>query len=221
MDRRAFIKRAGSSGVGVAAAAGLAAPAIAQSMPKLSWRCTSSSRRRSTPSSAGPRRWRASFAKSTDGNFDIQIFAAGEIVPGLQAADAVAAGTVELCHTASYYYWGKDPTYALATAVPFMFNDRQMNAWLYYGGGNQLLNDYFATHSSTPCPAAIRAPRWAAGTARRSTPSPTQRPQDADRRLRRQGAGAARARAAADRRRRHLSGAGEGNDRRRGVGRPL
>ncbi|MET0597001.1 MAG: TRAP transporter substrate-binding protein [Mesorhizobium sp.] len=145
MHRRAFIKRAGSSGIGVAAATGLAAPAVAQSMPKLSWRCTSSFPKALDTIFGGAETMARFVRETTDGNFDIQIFAAGEIVPGLQAADAVAAGTVELCHTAAYYYWGKDPTYALATAVPFMFNDRQMNAWLYYGGGNQLLNDYFAT----------------------------------------------------------------------------
>ena len=66
-------------------------------------------------------------------------------MPGLQAADAATAGTVECCHTASYYYWGKDPTYALATAVPFSLNVRQMNAWMYYGGGNDLLNEFYAT----------------------------------------------------------------------------
>ena len=66
-------------------------------------------------------------------------------MPGLQAADAAAAGTVEACHTASYYYWGKDPTWALATAVPFGMNERQMNAWMYFGGGNDLLNEFYAT----------------------------------------------------------------------------
>ena len=57
------------------------------------------------------------------------MFAAGEIVPGLQAAEAVGAGTVEMCHTASYYYVGKDPTYAFGTAVPFGLNSRMQNAW--------------------------------------------------------------------------------------------
>ena len=61
-------------------------------------------------------------ADMTDNKFQIQVFAAGEIVPGLQAADAVTNGTVESCHTASYYYWGKDPTFAFATAVPFGLN---------------------------------------------------------------------------------------------------
>ena len=55
----------------------------------------------------------------TDGNFEIQVFPAGEIVPTPQAAEAVGTNTVEMAHTCSYYYWGKDPTFALGTAVPF------------------------------------------------------------------------------------------------------
>jgi TRAP-type mannitol/chloroaromatic compound transport system substrate-binding protein len=147
MDRRSFIKRAGLAGAGVGATTALAAPAIAQTTPKVSWRCTSSFPK-ALDTIYGAAQTMANYVReSTDGNFDIQVFAAGEIVPGLQAADAATAGTVEMCHTACYYYWGKDPTWALATAVPFMFNVRQMNGWLYYGGGNDLLNEFFATQN--------------------------------------------------------------------------
>jgi TRAP-type mannitol/chloroaromatic compound transport system substrate-binding protein len=83
-------------------------------------------------------------SEATDGNFQIQVFAAGELVPGLQAADATAAGTVEACHTVAYYYWGKDPTWALGSAVPFALNARGQNAWLYHGGGNDLFNEFLA-----------------------------------------------------------------------------
>ena len=48
-------------------------------------------------------------AEATDNKFQIQSFAAGEIVPGLQATDAVSSGTVEMAHTAPYYYVGKGP----------------------------------------------------------------------------------------------------------------
>ena len=115
MDRRTFFKKAGIAGTGVAAASALSAPAIAQSMPKITWRCTSSFPK-ALDTIYGAAETMAEFVKgATDGNFEIQVFAAGEIVPGLQAADAAAAGTVEMAHTASYYYWGKDPTYALGT----------------------------------------------------------------------------------------------------------
>src|SRR5690606_7305322 len=140
-------------GAGAAAAATLAAPAIAQSNPKVSWRCTSSFPK-SLDTIFGAAETMAKYVReSTDGNFDIQVFAAGEIVPGLQAMDAAAAGTVEMCHTACYYYWGKDPTWALATAVPFSLNNRQMDAWLYHGGGNDLLNEFFSKHGLYGMPA--------------------------------------------------------------------
>ena len=64
-------------------------------------------------------------AEATDNQFQIQSFAAGEIVPGLQAMDAVTSGTVETCYTVDYYYFGKDPTFALFCAVPFGLSTRQ------------------------------------------------------------------------------------------------
>ena len=83
----------------------------------------------------------------SDGNFEIQVFPAGEIVPTPQAAEAVGTNTIEMAHTCSYYYWGKDPTFALGTAVPFGLNARLMNSWLYEGGGNDLLNAFYAKHN--------------------------------------------------------------------------
>ena len=138
MKRREFLKTAG---IGLTASA-VAAPAIAQSTPEIKWRLTSS-----FPKSLDTL-WGAAetFAKyvgeSTDNKFQVQTFAAGEIVPGLQAADAVSNGTVEACHTATYYYIGKDPTFALFCAVPFGLNSRQQNAWFYDGDGLKLMNDF-------------------------------------------------------------------------------
>ena len=81
-------------------------------------------------------------AEATDNKFQIQSFAAGEIVPGLQVLDAVQNGTVEMCHTATYYFIGKDPTWALFCAVPFGLNTRQQNAWYYDGDGLKLMNEF-------------------------------------------------------------------------------
>ena len=82
-------------------------------------------------------------AETTDNKFIIQPFAAGEIVPGLSAADAVTSGNIEMCHTVSYYYFGKDPTFALPCAVPFGPNARMQNAWWYHGGGREMMNDFY------------------------------------------------------------------------------
>jgi TRAP-type mannitol/chloroaromatic compound transport system substrate-binding protein len=143
MQRRKFLRTAGVGSAAVAASATLAAPAIAQSMPELNWRLTSS-----FPKSLDTLYGAAEFmsnavAEATDSKFKIRVFAAGEIVPGLQVADAVQNGTVEMGHTASYYFSGKDLTFALGTAVPFGLNTRQMDAWLTHGSGEQLLNDFY------------------------------------------------------------------------------
>jgi len=68
-------------------------------------------------------------------------------VPTPQAAEAVGTNTIEMAHTCSYYYVGKDPAFAFGTAVPFGLNARLMNAWLYEGGGNDLLNAFYAKHN--------------------------------------------------------------------------
>jgi TRAP-type mannitol/chloroaromatic compound transport system substrate-binding protein len=144
MDRRRFITRSGTL---AAAATTLAAPAIAQSSPELKWRLTSSFPK-SLDTIYGAAEVFAKFvSEASDNRFQIQCFPAGEIVPGLQAADKVSDGTVEMAHTCSYYYWGKDPTFAFGTAVPFGLNSRQQNAWFYHGGGNELLNEFYAPYN--------------------------------------------------------------------------
>ncbi len=143
MDRRGFIRKSALGALGVAGAGALSTPAIAQSLPKVQWRCTSSFPKSLDTIYGGADDLAKYVKEATDGNFEIQVFASGEIVPGLQAADAVSDGTVEMCHTASYYFVGKDPTWALGAAIPFGLNARAMNAWFYYGNGIDLLNEFF------------------------------------------------------------------------------
>jgi TRAP-type mannitol/chloroaromatic compound transport system substrate-binding protein len=139
MKRRQFLQ-----GAGVAAAAGaIAAPAIAQSMPELKWRMTSSFPRNLDALFGAAVVFTRAVAEATDNKFQITLFPPGAIVPALQAADAVTAGNVEMAHTASYYYFGKDPTFALGTAVPFGLNSRMQAAWMFHGGGNELMNDFY------------------------------------------------------------------------------
>src|SRR5713101_3455110 len=152
MKRREFLKAAGLTGIATAAT-GVAMPAIAQSMPELKWRCTSSFPKSLDTIYGGAETFAKAVAEITDNKFQIQVFAAGELVPGLNAADAVTNGTVEMCNTASYYYVGKDPTYAFGTAVPFGLNSRMQNAWMYFGGGMDLMNEFYkkANIYAIPC----------------------------------------------------------------------
>ncbi|MET3856213.1 MULTISPECIES: TRAP transporter substrate-binding protein [unclassified Rhizobium] len=153
MDRRSFIKKAGATGAGAVAAGALAAPAIAQENPKISWRMTSSFPKSLDTIYGGADDVAKHVAAATDGNFQIQTFAAAEIVPALEAADAVSSGTVEAAHTCSYYFVGKDPTYAIGTAIPFGLNGRLTNAWFYEGNGNALMNEFYATQGIYAMPA--------------------------------------------------------------------
>ncbi|ALA18367.1 MULTISPECIES: TRAP transporter substrate-binding protein [Chelatococcus] len=139
MKRRQFLTAAGT---GLAAGA-VAMPAIAQSMPEVKWRLTSSFPKSLDTIFGAAELFAKAVSEATDGKFQIQVFAAGELVPGLQALDAVQNSTVEMCHSASYYYVGKDPTYALGTAVPFGLNARMMNAWFLHGGGLEVLNEFY------------------------------------------------------------------------------
>jgi TRAP-type mannitol/chloroaromatic compound transport system substrate-binding protein len=158
---------------------------------------------------APPRSIAKKVAGLTDNKFQIRVFAPGEIVPALQALDAVQNNTVEMCHYAGYYFVGKDPTFGFDAGVPFGLTARQQNAWMLQGGGLQLMREFMADYNAVPFPPATPARRWAAGSARRSRRSTTSRasrcasPASAAR------SGQARRGAAADRRRRHLSGAGD------------
>ena len=148
MKRRAFLQKAA---VGLAAGT-VAAPAIAQSQPAIQWRLASSFTKSLDTIFGAAEIVSKRVAEITENKFQIRVFAAGEIVPGLQVLDAVQNGTVECGHTAPYYYVGKDPAFALGTAVPFGLNARQQIAWKYYGGGHeamaQLFKDYNVVHIS-------------------------------------------------------------------------
>ncbi|EJW11733.1 TRAP transporter solute receptor [Rhodovulum sp. PH10] len=151
MKRRQFL---GALGAGTAAAATtVAAPAIAQSAPEVRWRLASSFPKSLDTIYGAAEVMAKQVSDMTDGKFQIQVFAGGEIVPGLQALDATTSGTVEMCHTVSYYYVGKDPTFAIAAAVPFGLNARQQNAWLFQNGGNEEFNRFFKKYGvyGLPC----------------------------------------------------------------------
>ncbi|MFL5096247.1 MAG: TRAP transporter substrate-binding protein, partial [Xanthobacteraceae bacterium] len=126
-----------------------AAPAIAQSMPEIKWRMPTSWPKSLDTLYGGAEMMAKVVGEATDNKFQIQPFAGGEIVPGLQVLDAVQNGTVEIGHTASYYYFGKDPTFTFGSAVPFGPNMRINQAWYMLGGGKEVLNEFYKKYNVT------------------------------------------------------------------------
>lgn len=139
MERRSFLKKAA---VGASAGA-IAAPALAQSQPTINWRLASSFPKSLDTIYGGAETLSKRVSELTGGKFNIRVFAGGEIVPALQVVDAVQAGTVEMGHSAGYYYFGKDPTFCFDAAVPFGLTSRQQTAWMDQGGGMKLMRDFY------------------------------------------------------------------------------
>jgi TRAP-type mannitol/chloroaromatic compound transport system substrate-binding protein len=153
MKRREFLKNAG---LGTAAGATLlAAQASAQTggLPTVNWRLAASWPKSLDTLYGGAELVAKRVGQATGGKFNIKVFAAGEIVGGLQVLDAVQNGTVECGHTATYYFFGKDPTFAFSCAIPFGMNARQQNAWMYHGGGLELMREFFKEYNVIQFPA--------------------------------------------------------------------
>jgi TRAP-type mannitol/chloroaromatic compound transport system substrate-binding protein len=149
MQRRSFLKNTGLAGI---LAAG-SAPAFAQGAGEVKWRLASSFPKSLDTLFGGAEVISKRCASATNGKFQIQVFAAGEIVPGLQVLDAVQNATVQCCHTAPYYFFGKDPTFAFSCAIPFGMSARQQNAWMYHGGGLELMREFMKDYNVYNIPA--------------------------------------------------------------------
>ncbi|MBS7700167.1 MULTISPECIES: TRAP transporter substrate-binding protein [unclassified Chelatococcus] len=142
--RRDFLKHLAIA----ASATTVAAPAIAQSSPKIRWRMTESFPNTLPNLYGAAELFAKQVAEATDGNFQIQILAPGEIVGAAQALDAVQNGTVESAHTSGNYFIGKEIAFAFGTGLPFGLNARQHDAWWHLGDGSKLFNEVLANYNA-------------------------------------------------------------------------
>jgi TRAP-type mannitol/chloroaromatic compound transport system substrate-binding protein len=171
MERRSFVRSAGLAGV---LAAG-AAPAIVHAQAAVRWRIASSFPKSLDTIFGAAEVFAKKVGELSGGKFQVTVHAAGELMPAFGVVDGVQNGTVEACHTVPYYFFGKDETFALGAAIPFGLNSRQMSAWMFEGNGLKLMREFYAGYNMINFPAATPAPRWPAGTARRSSRWPTSR----------------------------------------------
>ncbi|MXN65281.1 twin-arginine translocation signal domain-containing protein [Stappia sp. GBMRC 2046] len=139
MDRRSFLKKAGVGAGATAAAATLAAPAIAQSSTDM---VIVSTWPRDFPGlGISAQRLAARIGELTEGRIAVQYFAAGERVGAFDSFDEVASGNAQGYIGADYYWKGKHPAWAYFTAVPFGLTYAEFDAWIKYGGGQELWDE--------------------------------------------------------------------------------
>jgi len=148
MDRRSLIKNAGIAGV---LAAGVAPAVHAQAT--IRWRLASSFPKSLDTIFGGAVVFAESVKAMSGGKFEISTHAAGELMPAFGVVDGVQQGTVEVAHTAPYYFFGKDECFALGCAIPFGLNSRQMTAWMYHGNGLKLMREFYAKYNFINFPA--------------------------------------------------------------------
>jgi TRAP-type mannitol/chloroaromatic compound transport system substrate-binding protein len=142
MERRSFIRHAGIGGV---LAAGIAPAVHAQAA--IRWRLASSFPKSLDTIYGAAEIFAKQIGAMSGGKFQVTVAAPGEIVPAFGVVDAVQNATVEMAHTAPYYFFGKDPTFALGCAIPFGLNSRQMTAWMFEGNGLKLMREFYAAYN--------------------------------------------------------------------------
>ncbi|PPE68440.1 TRAP transporter substrate-binding protein [Caldimonas thermodepolymerans] len=143
MERRSFIRSAGLAGV---LASGIA-PAVVHAQTTLRWRLASSFPKTLDTIYGGAEVFAQKVSEMTGGKFQITVHAAGELMPAFGVVDGVQNATVEIAHTAPYYFFGKDDTFAIGGAIPFGMNSRQMTAWMHEGNGMKLMREFYANYN--------------------------------------------------------------------------
>ena len=141
MDRRKALKHAGLAGVLTAAAA----PAV-HAQAAVRWRLASSFPRSLDTIYGSAEVFSKAIKEMSGGKFEVSVHAAGELMPAFGVVDGVQNGTVEIAHTAPYYFFGKNEAFAIGGAIPFGMNSRQLTAWNVDGNGGKLMREFYAEY---------------------------------------------------------------------------
>ncbi len=142
MDRRSLIKNAGIAGV---LAAGVAPAVHAQAAVR--WRLASSFPKSLDTIYGSAEVFAKAVKEMSGGKFEVSVHAAGELMPAFGVVDALENGTVEMAHTAPYYFFGKNEAFSIGGAIPFGMNSRQLTAWIVDGNGGKLMREFYAKYN--------------------------------------------------------------------------
>ncbi|MHB0775065.1 TRAP transporter substrate-binding protein [Halomonas sp. WWR20] len=147
MQRRQFLTT-----LGAGAAGAVCAPFVstARAQETVTWKMVTSWPQNFPALGTGANDFAKRIEALSGGRMRVHVYGAGEMVPALEVFDAVASGTAQMGHSASYYWRGKAPAAQYFTAVPFGMNTTETNAWLYQGGGMALWDELYAKHNLKP-----------------------------------------------------------------------
>lgn len=155
MDRRAFLKKAGTAGAAAATTMAVVSypgkPTHAQS--RFNWRLAMSFGITNPVTGTSMVQMSKDLAKLSQGKLRVKIFGAGELVPAFGVFDAVRQGSIHMMFSASYYWAGKVPATQFTCSVPFGMNAQQTNSWMYWGGGLELWHDFYGRQGLITFPA--------------------------------------------------------------------
>ncbi|MCV0426992.1 MAG: TRAP transporter substrate-binding protein [Roseibium sp.] len=145
INRRALLGATAVAGTAV-----LSAPAIAQEKATIEWKLVTSWPKNLPGPGVTAQRIVDQVSKMSAGHFRIRLYAAGELVPPLEVFDAVAAGTAQMAHTASFFWQGKIPASVYFTAIPFGLLPHEHITWIEQGGGQALWDDLYVPFGLKP-----------------------------------------------------------------------
>jgi TRAP-type mannitol/chloroaromatic compound transport system substrate-binding protein len=144
LKRREFLKTATVSSAAMAAtaaASSLPKPALAQDAKK--WRMQTTWPKNFPGLGTGANKLAEFIGAASKGRLTVEVFGGGEIVPAFETMDAVSSGTLEMGHGAPYYWKGKVPATQFIASIPFGFNVMEQNAWIQFGGGQELADKVY------------------------------------------------------------------------------
>ena len=145
IDRRSLLSGAGALGT-----AALAAPAPSIAADSTVWRMVTTWPRNAPGVGVNAQRFADRVGAMSGGRLQIELAAAGELIPAFEALDAVQQGTADLCHSAPFFWLGKSPALNYFGSIPLGLLDSEIAAWLYFGGGMALWDEAMADFGIKP-----------------------------------------------------------------------
>lgn len=158
LSRNKFLKKAslGALGIGLTTqacntdnATDVNAPNIITSK-KFKWKMVTTWPPNLPILSTGPVKFAEMVNTMSEGRLEIKVYAGGELVPPLEAFEAVSSGAAEIGAGGAYYWAGRAPSTVFFSAIPFGMNTQQMNSWMISGDGLKLWRELYDRFNLIP-----------------------------------------------------------------------